>query len=249
VNGLLVTWKSELWDEIQQADADLDSFGRKLKVNTDATVSCEDRDYKDKEDPVPLACFYYVPLRTQKDVDALPADIKLLGSPGISPGDFLVLVGLHITTKEIPQWTWATFWWDNHSRSDWHSLGRPHRIGTPWNHYLMNVTLNGMTPVEQDGGPKICFNPFLETNVTNGVISNCLLCHSKAAFGSVPRATGYDLGVLGRDGKSLASGNPPMPDYFDKMVSTDFLWSLASPRSPQLTSVLAELLNVAQSMK
>ncbi len=30
----------------------------------------------------------------------------------VNEGDVFILVGMHVTTKEIPPWTWMTFWWD-----------------------------------------------------------------------------------------------------------------------------------------
>lgn len=34
------------------------------------------------------------------------------GYENLEKGDVFILVGMHVTTKEIPPWTWMTFWWD-----------------------------------------------------------------------------------------------------------------------------------------
>jgi hypothetical protein len=58
-------------------------------------------------------------------------------------------------------------------------------------------------------------NPWLEARFPNGVRSNCLACHRRAAFG----ATDY-LPVTRGD---LSLDDP----YFAGKVATDFVWSLA----------------------
>jgi hypothetical protein len=111
----------------------------------------------------------------------------------------------------------------------------------------MDTTLSGRTPTERDGGPKICFNPFLETDgrIPNGIISNCLQCHDRAGYGlREKRSRAYDLGILGRDGEKLASGNALEPNYFDDFRKTDFLWSLVPPRD----TTLKDLLNALQDL-
>ncbi|HET9282325.1 MAG TPA: hypothetical protein VFR24_10225 [Candidatus Angelobacter sp.] len=229
--GQLETWKQELWNNIQQPnDNNIDRFRTStVRVDTKSTAECENRDYGDDE-VVPLKCFYAIQL-TQEDVDALnasPPRLVAISDTGIIPGNYLVLVAVHVTTKEIPDWVWATFWWDNHGISDPRAAERPKTIKPRWSHFLMETTLSGTTPLETDGGPKICFNPYLETPLRNGAISNCLQCHSKAAYGPPSRISAYDLGVLGRDGKTLASGKAPDPHYFDNRVQTDFIWSIAN---------------------
>ena len=115
----------------------------------------------------------------------------------------------------------------------------------------MDTTLSGTTPVACDGGPKICFNPYLETRIVpNGIISNCLECHRNAAYGSPDADVHvYDLGILSRNGKTLANGQLPIPGYFNHRVSTDFLWSLAEGQDPALQRVLEKLHELATTVK
>lgn len=241
--GRLSTWKQELWNRIQQAnDHDITRFHNisalKIDLSSTSPTTCENRDYRDGE-IVPLSCFYAIQV-SQDDVDALrasPQGLVAISDMGILPGDYLVLVALHVTTKEIPEWAWATFWWDNHGASDARAAGRPKNVKPQWSHFLMETTLSGTTPLETDGGPKICFNPYLETSLPNGAISNCLQCHSKAAYGQPSQVGAYDLGILGRDGKTLASGNQPDPHYFDNRVQTDFIWSIANARGSNIQSL------------
>jgi hypothetical protein len=239
--GILRTWKQELWDRIQKpGDANISRFQiETVKIDTVSRRPCEDRDYGDDE-VIPISCFYAYKL-TQADVDAIaaaPPDFAVIHDAGIQPGNYVVLVAMHVTTKEIPDWVWATFWWDNHGRSDPFAAGRPNSVLPRWRHFLMDTTLSGMTPTEVDGGPKISFNPYLETAISNGAISNCLQCHAKAAYGSNQGLDPYDLGILGRDGQTLASGNPDDPDYFKTRIQTDFLWSIANGMNPRIRKLL-----------
>lgn len=48
--------------------------------------------------------FYKNYFFTGEDFKPAKKDVKL--------GDVFILVAMHVTTKEIPPWTWMTFWWD-----------------------------------------------------------------------------------------------------------------------------------------
>ena len=102
----------------------------------------------------------------------------------------------------------------------------------------MDATLSATTPLEKDHGPKICFNPYLETKLANGAISNCVQCHGKAAYHSVSPSDPYDLGVLGRDGLSLASRHEADPHYLDRAIQTDFMWTIADALNSNVAPVL-----------
>jgi hypothetical protein len=103
----------------------------------------------------------------------------------------------------------------------------------------MNTMLSDTTPIEQaDSGPKVCFNPYLES-FPNGFISNCMRCHRGTAFSEPSKeAAGMDMGILARDGKTLASNKPTDVDYFNGSLGTDFLWSLSSAQNKELTDIL-----------
>ncbi len=251
----ITVFSPELWNEIHSAARTSENnpynFRESMTIDLSPGKPCPGDKIEDKS--VPLNCFYHTEPLTKEDLDTIPRGIVHLGSVNNwKVGNSLVLLGLHVTTKEIGDWVWATFWWNKRVTSDWHGNGRPNTLrSAPWNRYLTDTTLSGMTPFEQDGGPKICFNPFLETdaNIQHGIISNCLQCHSKAAFGSVPQVDPYKLGVLDRDGQRLASGDHPVPEYFDTMVSTDFIWSIADAQNHRVRKVVMDLQVVAQALK
>lgn len=237
--GTFWAWDPEVWNTIQKPNESIDNFYKpSIKVQIDSKAKCRNGDYSDEE-IVPISCFYAFQV-TQTDMDALkafPESLSIITNTGTVRGNYLVLVGVHVTTKEIPDWVWATFWWGRKGKSDPKAADRPKGIAPLWNHFLMDTTLSTMTPREKDKGPKICFNPNLET-MQNGAISNCMQCHSKAGYGSKSALNPYDLGILGRDGRTLASGNIPSSTSSATGVETDFIWSIADAQdTPKRTLI------------
>lgn len=161
---------------------------------------------------VPVGDFYAV---TLSDVQAAEARA--------AAGDLALLVALHVTAKEIPDWVWATFWWHHEPDQGRSAESRPPDLpGKPyWRHYLMEVALSMQTPPESaDAGPLVCFNPWLEASTPYGIRSNCMACHQRAAMEI-------------RDGRLRQPGFEVerwrlMPDdpYFADKTRTDYLWSL-----------------------
>jgi len=66
---------------------------------------------------------------------------------GPAKDDVLILVGMHITSKQTPEWLWATFWWrgkDRFTGEYWtcQDAQRPPALATekPWQNYSMDAT-------------------------------------------------------------------------------------------------------------
>jgi len=90
------------------------------------------------------------------------------------PGDIAVLVGMHVGTREITNWTWQTFWWDynpnNPPAPSSKSIAdmRPKELKGAARNYAMAVAyymVNPNEPYEGDtiyGSPNYAFNPYLE---------------------------------------------------------------------------------------
>jgi hypothetical protein len=166
---------------------------------------------------VPISCFYHV---KADDV-----------------GTQFVLVGLHVITKELPDWTWTTFWWYPKPNLPDYGDDRPNTISKPWNNYLMNSTISMEDPEEHEATfyesteiqdpcnqtpkrlskAKICFNPFLEGGFPNGKLSNCMNCHKRATY---PLDHPEMMGFAYRG--QIDSNNP----CFAGKVRLDYLWSL-----------------------
>jgi len=89
-------------------------------------------------------------------------------------GDYLILVAMHVTTREIKRWTWQSFWWTaepsvpvsptNQSIID----ERPKNMTDGRGHYAMTVAYQMITPAQPiTGGQNIgkslyAYNPYLE---------------------------------------------------------------------------------------
>jgi hypothetical protein len=254
--------KPSLWNSIPKdlTNVDLADVPIPIDISSDAP-QCHEGDYASGE-AVPLSCFYSIQVSAEDvaELQKMPNLSDVIGA-GVAQDDYLVLVAVHVTTKEIPDWVWATFWWDTQSGRDSHAAERPDNFGVKWKHFLMETTLSATTPKEADEGPKICFNPFLESRIMpppkfapTGIISNCLQCHSKAAyvppFAHADTANGYDEGILARDGKTLASsGLHPDPHYFDNRVKTDFLWTISDALTPKVQEIRTQLKLVFQNLE
>jgi len=175
---------------------------------------------------VPLNEFYHFAL-TQGDIDNLSGFAPAQELAGAQVGDYAVLVAMHVTMREIPQWTWQTFWWHpDPANSPAPAVSRPAevlaKIPAPFNHYAMCTAYQMMLPESPSSTtPLICFNPYLEPGLTGvvGKESNCMTCHSLASWGN-----GGDFGG-GLDYQ--ANGYiDQSSDLFSDVTKLDFLWSV-----------------------
>ena len=167
----------------------------------------------------PLSTFYAVQLSASEAKEFATAT----GKP-VAQGDYAVLQAMHVNTKEIPFWTWQTFWWqpgaDTPNGFPGSKQGQPASLGAPWNNYAACAAYSQTTTV---GGStmQVCFNPYLETDpsIPVGITSNCMSCHGVA--------------VVGKGATYPASYNKPIafftdPTYFTTSnTHTDFSWAVA----------------------
>ncbi|HEY0253806.1 MAG TPA: hypothetical protein VGC41_19885, partial [Kofleriaceae bacterium] len=151
---------------------------------------------------IPLSQFIYEDLDTDAQVATARAATRDLS---LQRGDHVALVAAHVTTKEIPYWTWQTYWWHDSPDRGAFATGRPDAIRGAAAHYLMDVTYSADRP---------CFNPWLEARFPDGQASNCVTCHQRAVVG----AADYLPVTRGR----LRDDDP----YFRDHLQTDFLWSV-----------------------
>jgi hypothetical protein len=184
---------------------------------------------------VPIERFYaYRP-----DVAALdPCDKAILDQSAAAAynrpfqqGDFLVLIAMHMMTKEQPAWTFQSAYWSDRPNQGPDGTDRPVIPGAtgPWQNYLMASTYGIPEPVGGGRPPVfgVHFNPYIELAAGHPISTNCMNCHMRGAFlpdGSPGNATYLttkntdDPGAIG----VLAPDNP----IFSDLVMTDFQWSL-----------------------
>jgi hypothetical protein len=185
--------------------------------------------------------FYHFPL-TEADFtasnDPLNGAIVFPNNPmsqsGFAPGDYAILVAMHVATREVPSWTWQTFWWT----LDTPEIPAPidARIKAPFNHYQTAVgysyTQDGLN--SPTSLPTLCFNPFLETGFGNstfsypgqlGIESTCISCHRAAVWPAIAPASAPSGSV---NPGYVANGviNPGDPYLFSGQTKTDFLWGV-----------------------
>ncbi|GIW08214.1 MAG: hypothetical protein KatS3mg060_3019 [Dehalococcoidia bacterium] len=161
-------------------------------------------------------------------------------------GDFVVLLAMHVTTKEIDDWTWQTFWWSPNPDSSPFGDNRTAKVRGPFRNFEMCTAYDMVLPREPDGGPAICFNPHLEADLgvivpvtptgepmprdlMNGIKTNCMACHVRAGYPSFDRndPTAANFGPVRNEGYV-----PPNDPIFARIVRTDFLWSVAIRSQP-----------------
>ncbi|MFO1311228.1 MAG: hypothetical protein U1F41_04095 [Burkholderiales bacterium] len=161
-------------------------------------------------------------------------------------GDWIVLLGMHVTTKEMGDWTFQTFWWMPEARTGPFGGDRPAFVRAPFDNYLMCTAYSTVSPKGPGGALPICFNPYLETDLgatkpytmdgktfppdpMAGTRANCQNCHRRAAYPAfdpeVPGAA--DFGHVYNDGY-----RPPSDPYFARLLKVDFMWSIALKNVP-----------------
>ena len=163
----------------------------------------------------------------------------------VKVGNVALLVAMHVTGKEIVNWTWQSFWWSP-APNDSLGFDRPRTIRSPWNNYQMTTAYWMTSPPSAGarGVPRIAYNPYLETSLSGtvdtvggssamwyGPTTNCMSCHRMASWKNT---------VIVSNGDSVNSFTGPQfayvpASYVDAgnatllggLTKTDFLWSVA----------------------
>ena len=136
----------------------------------------------------------------------------------LEAGDFIALVAVHVLVGNGEAGVWTTLWWQGEQPD-----GAVIALGQEARHYRFDTTRDSHFPLEPDGSPNRCFNPWFEgglpdTGMGNGLHSNCVSCHARA-------------GRPAKDFLRVTRGDvPPAP----KTVRTGLLWSPALAGRPVL---------------
>jgi hypothetical protein len=162
--------------------------------------------------------FYAIKLNKEE-----AAGINDLGQGTASEGDYVLLVAMHVSSREIDNWTWQTFWW---------SFDKPSipkatpPVAAPFDHYNIAVGYSYTTGPDSPAGLNVvCFSPYLEAGFSNatftkpgqlGIESNCMSCHRTAAWPFNVNGPYFTANGLIKPGDN----------YFKGMTKTDFIWGL-----------------------
>ena len=219
---------------------------------------------------VPLSAFYHVRITVQDSVNftqfgAVNGDLIGLSNDtskdsvlaAVRPGNYGLLMAMHVTGKEIPNWTWQSFWWAYNPDDPQYGADRPKSIPAPWNHYNMTVAYSMLQP---NGQQLIAYNPYLETSLGGsypkalppsrdsvswtGVTTNCMSCHRRAAIGYsrgsiVSPPYGNDMQINPGDSLVFSQPDAQSPGRV-QTVKTDFLWSIVVRASVPTVSPLVK---------
>ena len=196
----------------------VDPLNHEVKPDETEITDCNGK--RVKAHVVTLDKFYRFPL-DQNAINTIdnPPPLPHVGDRNTIPevGDYAVLVGMHCTTKEIPDWVWSTFWWHDKPDDGPFATDRPPAVTGVWRNYLMSVSYSMTTPLEPDGSPHIAFNPWLEGPFSDGVQSNCMTCHVRSVWPSIDE-----------DRNKVRRGEPdPNDTLFKNGIKLDFIWSFA----------------------
>jgi hypothetical protein len=166
--------------------------------------------------------------------------ITELGQGTANEGDYALLVAMHVSSREIDNWTWQTFWW---------SFDKPvmpkaqPAVKPPFDHYNIAVGYSFTTGPDSPAGLNVvCYNPYLEAGFSQttfpvtqgqlGIESNCMSCHRTAAW-PPPAYVTQGQGFQYFTGNGLIK---PGDSYFTGMTKVDFVWGFAVDVNPPAAS-------------
>ena len=184
--------------------------------------------------------FYHFPITAAQATAVCQQNQVPEGQCPLQAGDYAILVGMHMSTKEDKEWTWQTFWWNYGSTFPYGPP--PAGIPAPFNHYAMAAGYS-MTVQKHPNGPNtLAYNPYLETGLgpsVHGTNSTCMSCHTVASLGNNPNSN-WPSGGNPPDSPNSGSGYPAfysgqLYDYtvwnptaqkafYDCMTTTDTSW-------------------------
>jgi hypothetical protein len=156
---------------------------------------------------VPLTRFYARRLASDDEVASARAAAH---DPTLTRADYVALVAMHVSTKEVPDWTWATFWWHDAPDAAPDGDDRPADVRGAFRNYRMDTVARADDPA---AGSTSCFNPWIEGRFAGGLRSSCVTCHQRAV-------------ALADDFLPVTHGPTP-PAALAGELTVDFLWSIA----------------------
>ncbi len=168
---------------------------------------------------------------------------RFISNAGQTPelGDYIVLLAMHMTTKEMDDWTFQSFWWMPTPNVAPFGHDRPSFVRAPFDNYQMCTAYSAVSPKGPGGALPVCFNPYLETDLgatkpytmdgktfpadpMAGTRANCQNCHRRAAF---PAFDAQDPNAASEGHVYNDGYRSPGDPYFARLLKVDFMWSLS----------------------
>ncbi|TMJ19595.1 MAG: hypothetical protein E6G92_07435 [Alphaproteobacteria bacterium] len=156
-------------------------------------------------------------------------------------GDYLIVVAMHIMTREQADWTFQSVWWHDRPDAGPFAANRPDIPGAPgpWRHYLMTSTYGFQGP-PGPRGPQwpIAYNPYIELAANHPIRTNCMNCHHRAAApGEPPPPAPSPPWPVGSYEAGRLMCGAPVPDaldvyaqdnaIFNSLLLVDSIWSIS----------------------
>lgn len=141
-------------------------------------------------------------------------------------GDYLVLIAMHIITKEQHYWTFQSVWWHDQPDKGPYATQRPNippeKAPGPWRHYLLTSTY-GITQLKNPKKLPITYNPYVELAAGHPIRTNCMNCHHRAAW---PHDnSNYEaLGPHTPDALDVFTMDNPI---FKGLLTVDSMWAMS----------------------
>jgi len=162
------------------------------------------------------------------------------------PGDYLVLVAMHVMTKELPTWTFQSFWWDNTTQAQGSKFASQRDtvtsppMPTAYASYLMTSTYGMNAKRVNPAEWPVAFNPYIELAAAHPIQTNCRNCHQRAAFPNPSQKEALGASIENYATYLLPNaGDPNTLDtlnfenaVFDSLLLVDFLWSIGDRVNP-----------------
>ena len=178
--------------------------------------------------------FYHRQLNQAELNELSPCDRALLDASAywaynraFEPGDYIVLVAMHIMTKEQQNWTFQSLWYHpDASKSDTcrYCKSRPTNLtDKTFRHYLLTTTYgttqqsghdNYYSPPNTQPGAAIwpvAYNPYIELAASHPITTNCMNCHHRAAWPPLASQGKPDVGRT----SSYLQETPPNPNALE----------------------------------
>jgi len=139
----------------------------------------------------------------------------------LADDNLLIMVGMHISRKDVPDWAWLTTWWKGKevAPTSQEIIGRDQMFSSTsiWSNYILKYALSFQYPCSGTGcrfdQRTYVYNPYLEAaKLPNGTASNCIACHAKARYvaagnagdvSDVPDPFGSDLMLFRFEGTTM----------------------------------------------
>lgn len=165
------------------------------------------------------------------------------------PGDYLVLIAMHIMTKEQPDWTFQSLWYspdaDKPDKCRYCSSRPTNLSDKTFQHYLhyhhlwhdprerAPKLLRSTQHPTECGYLACCVQPYIELAASHLITTNCMNCHHRAAWPPFTSQTKSDEGRA----STYLQETPPNPNalevfpetapIFNGLLTVDSMWAVS----------------------